>query len=146
EVAPRGGVLTLVAPASSMILVGRSTFEMGSSSDEAVAAIAECRRLAPLGRCNPADYADEVPAHKVTLSAYWLDRMEVTVADYARCVAVSRCSPPPLGDGARRFDRPRFPVSIVTWSDARDYCAFRGARLPTEAEFERAARGVSRRI
>jgi formylglycine-generating enzyme required for sulfatase activity len=140
-----GGVLTLKSEASPMILVRRSTFTMGSSSDEALALIAECQKRNPGHRCNPAEFSDELPPHRVTLSAYWLDRLEVTVADYARCVAASRCKPLPLGDGARRFDRPSYPASLVTWSEARDYCEFRGARLPTEAEFERAARGTSGR-
>jgi len=151
-----GGVLTLAAAGPAMILVRRSTFEMGSTSEEAADAAAECERLAVGVRRRPVDpgviearctaeVSDEVPVHRVTLSAYWLDRTEVTVSDYSRCVAAARCNPLPLGDGARRFDRPNFPASLVTWNDARDYCAFRGERLPTEAEFERAARGVARR-
>lgn len=155
EIDVSGGVLTLAANGPAMILVRRSTFEMGSTSDEAVLATAECQRLTPGRRfvgkregfdpCNPGQFAQEMPVHRVTLSAYWLDRTEVTVADYARCVAAARCNPLPLGDGARRFDRPNYPASLVTWDEARDYCAFRGGRLPTEAEFERAARGLGRR-
>src|ERR1700759_5060883 len=50
-----------------------------------------------------------------------------------------------MGGGAQRFNRPNFPVTFVTFDDAQRYCAFQGGRLPTEAEFERAARGVARR-
>ena len=80
-------------------------------------------------------------------SAPWLRmaRTEVTVADYQRCVRVGRCGPAGLERGARRFRAPSYPVTLVTFDDAKRYCAFRGGRLPTEAEFERAARGAARR-
>jgi formylglycine-generating enzyme required for sulfatase activity len=81
----------------------------------------------------------------VHVSGYWIDRFEVSVEGYERCVAVGRCEPRPTSLATRRFDRPDFPVTRVTWNDAVAYCAFRGARLPTEAEFERAARGVGGR-
>lgn len=141
----RNGVLTLRSRASSMILVRRSTFTMGTTSEEAEELVAECEKMTPAHHCDAEQFSRELEAHRVTLSAFWLDRVEVTVAEYARCVAMSRCKPLPLGDGARRFDRPTFPASLVTWDEARDYCAFRGARLPTEAEFERAARGTAHR-
>jgi formylglycine-generating enzyme required for sulfatase activity len=78
----------------------------------------------------------------VHLSSYWIDRFEVRVAEYERCVQVGRCGARPSSEATRRFDQPDLPVSRVTWNDAKTYCAFRGARLPTEAEFERAARGA----
>jgi len=87
-------------------------------------------------------FANELSVHPVSLSPFWIDRREVTVADYGRCVAASACNDPHLEEGAARFARPRFPMSHVTWTEASTYCAWRGARLPTEAEWERAARGV----
>jgi formylglycine-generating enzyme required for sulfatase activity len=91
---------------------------------------------------------DEHPAHSVTLPAFYLDQTEVTNAAYAECVAARACaandahiaSRTHAGDDAE-FSRPNQPVIGVTWSDARAYCAFRGRRLPREAEFERAVRG-----
>jgi formylglycine-generating enzyme required for sulfatase activity len=91
---------------------------------------------------------DEHPAHPVTLRSFFLDRTLVTNSAYAACVAAHACPPPALsiasithsGDDAR-FHRPAQPVNGITWFDARDYCAWRGARLPTEAELERAMRG-----
>jgi formylglycine-generating enzyme len=134
--------VALRSPAPAMIRVAAGVFRMGSSATEVVEAAAACVKE-PLGhRCNETTFADELSQHWVTLSSYWLDRTEVTVADYRRCVALQRCAALPYAEGARRFDRPRLPASFVSHADARSYCEFRGARLPTEAEFERAARGT----
>ena len=114
---------------------------MGSTDDDVLEALVSCQGE-PLGaRCEASRFADERPTRIVTLSAYFLDRTEVTVAAHARCVALHRCRPAPFSEGGGRFDRPELPVSLVTWKDAAAYCTFRGGRLPTEAEFERAARG-----
>jgi formylglycine-generating enzyme required for sulfatase activity len=91
---------------------------------------------------------DEHPAHAVTLPAFYLDRTEVTNAAYAECVAAHACprndvhiaSRSHAGEDAE-FTRPNQPVVGVTWDCAHAYCAFRGRRLPREAEFERAIRG-----
>jgi formylglycine-generating enzyme required for sulfatase activity len=139
------GVLTLRAPGASMLFVPKSSFVMGSTGDEVLGALVDCQKEPRGHLCDVKLFADETPIRRVTLSAYYLDRLEVTVADYARCAAVSRCHPLPFAEGARRFDRPNYPASLVTWEEARDYCEYRGARLPTEAEFERAARGASGR-
>jgi sulfatase modifying factor 1 len=156
ERALSGGLVRLRAPGSTMIRVAASTFQMGSTPTEVVEAMADCNRQRSLSGLRPiqtgewpgcAEYyfSVELPRHKVTLSSYWLDRTEVTVAAYHRCVQLRRCKPIAYHHGGSRFAKPDYPVSLVTWSQAADYCAFRGARLPTEAEFERAARGLARR-
>ncbi len=140
------GVLELRAPLSRTVHVPASKFSMGSTPDDVVQAFTECT-TEPLGQlCRVELFSDEVPLREVRLSGYWLDRHEVTVDEYARCVALGRCAAIPYFKGATRFARGNYPVTLVTWEDAKDYCAFVGARLPTEAEFERAARGASRRL
>jgi eukaryotic-like serine/threonine-protein kinase len=85
-------------------------------------------------------WESEKPVHTVTLDGFWLDQTEVTNAQYRACVAADRCSEHdyPLSSD---FNAPHQPVVEVTWFDASDYCEWVGARLPTEAEWEYAARG-----
>lgn len=137
-----GAWLRLQSPRPAMVRIPAGRFVMGSDEQGVVAALADCVREPYGNRCSPSIFGDEMPRRVVWLSAFWLDRYEVSVADYERCVELGRCRERPRSAGTRRFDDPRLPVSLVTWEDARDYCAFRGLRLPTEAEFERAARGV----
>ncbi|MEO8180315.1 MAG: SUMF1/EgtB/PvdO family nonheme iron enzyme [Deltaproteobacteria bacterium] len=138
-------VLSLTSPPSPMVCIAEADILMGSEESDVLEALADCAREPYGHRCTPTLFANELPRHRVHLSSFWIDRFEVRVSDYERCVQVGRCGPRPVSEGTRRFDRPDHPVSRVTWDDARDYCAFRRARLPTEAEFERAARGLTGR-
>ncbi len=107
--------------------------------------------------CDPAHnggydcYQDELPLHTVTLDAYYIDKTEVTNAQYEKCVADGECEPPNETSsysqsayyGKTSYDN--HPVINVSWQDASKYCEWAGRELPTEAQWEKAARGKSPR-
>ncbi|HEY5649268.1 MAG TPA: SUMF1/EgtB/PvdO family nonheme iron enzyme [Nitrospiria bacterium] len=87
-------------------------------------------------------YQDEHPLHRVRLPSFYLDRHEVTNAEYKQFVdAVGRRVPDDWLDGSFPAGKENFPVIYVNWYDANDYCRWKGKRLPTEEEWEKAARG-----
>ena len=86
------------------------------------------------------DVFSYAPRERITLDRYWLDRNEVSIQQYDRCVNAGAC---------RRVrteqDSPEMPITRVTWEEARRFCSWAGKRLPTEAEWEKAARGIDGR-
>jgi formylglycine-generating enzyme required for sulfatase activity len=89
---------------------------------------------------------DEKPAHTVFLDAFYIDKYEVTNGLYKACVVASACQKPKDTGRYNTAYYDDYPVVFVDWSMANTYCEWRGSQLPTEAQWEKAARGVDGRI
>lgn len=92
---------------------------------------------------------NEKPAHVANLGTYWIDRYEVTYQQYMEFVeATGHRQPGPPSRYAEKLGLlrgPHQPITYVSWSDANDYCQWKGKRLPTEQEWEKAIRGTDGR-
>jgi len=111
------------ADGKMMIYVPAGTFLMGSDLAQ-----------------DPHAKYDEQPQHEAYLNAFWVDRTEVTSEEYEACVRAGMCAPPAYDNRAGH------PVVGVDWANARAYCQWVGGELPTEAQWEKAARGADGRI
>lgn len=124
--------LTQVNPKDQAVLVfvPAGQFIMGSDPD-----------------VDPYLWGAETPQHKVILKEYWIYQMEVTNAMYQQCVAEKACPLPNqkknglVTDYYSNPEYETYPVIYVNWVSAQSYCQWSGGRLPTEAEWEKAARG-----
>ncbi len=129
-----------VKTTTEMVYVPEGRFLMGSTDLEISAIVAEC------AVCEADWFRPEQPQHTVTLDAFWIDKTEVTNSQYRQCVRDGACKKPRCLDRtARDFDGSDQPVVCVSWHQAQTYCEWVGKRLPTEAEWEKAARGTDGR-
>ena len=124
-----GSTMVSATDGATLVYIPTGEFWMGSTDEEAGPRV------------------DQQPRHKVFLNAYWIDRLEVTNGRYKLCVDAGVCQSPVKSDSTTRKnyygnpDYADYPVIWISWSDASTYCRWAGRKLPSEAEWERAARG-----
>jgi len=132
SVEPGAGV-TRVSPVDGMtsIYIPSGSFLMGTTEDS---------EFKP---------QEEMPQHNVYLDGFWIDKVPVTIAQYKQCVASGKCFAIVTQSIFPEYNNPDYaehPMTYVNWDSASIYCAWVGGQIPTEAQWEKAARGTDGRL
>ena len=117
------------APIGDMIMVPAGQFYRGCNQ-----ANESCSQL-----------TDELPLTQIMIGAFYIDATEVTQAQYQQCMDNGQCTAPDSAGGFDPVNKGNYPVGGVEWMQAVSYCTWKGKRLPTEAEWEKASRGTDGR-
>jgi formylglycine-generating enzyme len=136
---------------SSVVWIQAGWFTYGASEDDLEQARRLCvteripRALRLRGCAAEELFESELPARRVFVSRFGIDRYEVSRRELERCARAGQCDASPLARAHPEIAQPSHPATDLSWEAAVALCRFRGGRLPSEVEWERAARGDSQR-
>ncbi len=130
---------------SDVVWIEAGSFTRGTQNRDILQTQEECVRDERATRCSPSAFLDETPQRLIYLRDFGIDRYEVSQRKWRRCVRDGYCPPLPWASSREGLQGESLPAVLVSWEEALGYCRYVGGRLPTEAEWELAARGRDRR-